>query len=113
MSRIGKLPIKVPKNVNVTLDNKTFKAKGPHGELTQPIPQEINVAITDNLITLTKNEETIKARQKYGLTRSLLNNIVIGVSEKFDKKLQMIGVGYRAQVQGKKINFTSRLQSSS
>jgi len=59
MSRIGKLPIKVPKNVNVTLDNKTFKAKGPHGELTQPIPQEINVAITDNLITLTKNEETI------------------------------------------------------
>ena len=59
MSRIGKLPIKVPKNVNVTLDNKTFKAKGPHGELTQPIPQEINVAITDNLITLTKNEEKL------------------------------------------------------
>ena len=105
MSRIGKLPIKVPKNVNVTLDNETFKAKGPHGELTQPIPQEINVAITDNLITLTKNEETIKARQKYGLTRSLLNNIVIGVSEKFDKKLQMIGVGYRAQVQGKKLTL--------
>ena len=49
MSRIGKLPIKVPKNVNVTLDNETFKAKGPHGELTQTIPQEINVAITDDL----------------------------------------------------------------
>ena len=105
MSRIGKLPIKVPKNVNFTQHNKTFKAKAPHGELTQPIPQEINVAITDNLITLTKNEETIKARQKYGLTRSLLNNIVIGVSEKFDKKLQMIGVGYRAQVQGKKLTL--------
>jgi large subunit ribosomal protein L6 len=113
MSRIGKLPIKVPKNVNVTLDNKTFKAKGPHGELTQPIPQEINVAITDNLITLTKNEETIKARQKYGLTRSLLNNIVIGVSEKFDKKTANDWCRLSCSSSRKKINFTSRLQSSS
>jgi large subunit ribosomal protein L6 len=105
MSRVGKLPLKVPKGVNVTLSGESVKVKGPHGELTQLIPKEISVSLSDDIITVSKNEETIKARQKYGLVRSLVNNMVIGVSEKFEKKMQMIGVGYRAQVQGKKLTL--------
>ena len=105
MSRIGKLPVKVPKGVNITLNEQTVKVKGPHGELSQLIPKEISVSISDDTVTVSKNEETIKARQQYGLVRSLVNNMVIGVSEKFEKKMQMIGVGYRAQVQGKKLTL--------
>jgi|TARA_B100000424_G_scaffold267705_1_gene261083 large subunit ribosomal protein L6 len=105
MSRIGKLPVKVPKGVNITLNEQTVKVKGPHGELSQLIPKEISVSISDDTVTVSKNEETIKARQNYGLIRSLVNNMVIGVSEKFEKKMQMIGVGYRAQVQGKKLTL--------
>ena len=105
MSRIGKLPVKVPKGVNITLNEQTVKVKGPHGELSQLIPKEISVSISDETVTVSKNEETIKARQNYGLIRSLVNNMVIGVSEKFEKKMQMIGVGYRAQVQGKKLTL--------
>ena len=105
MSRIGKLPVKVPKGVNITLNEQTVKVKGPHGELSQLIPKEISVSISDDTVTVSKNEETIKARQNYGLVRSLVNNMVIGVSEKFKKKMQMIGVGYRAQVQGKKLTL--------
>merc|ERR1712113_1178922 len=87
------------------LNEQTIKVKGPHGELSQLIPKEISVSISDDTVTVSKNEETIKARQKYGLVRSLVNNMVIGVSEKFEKKMQMIGVGYRAQVQGKKLTL--------
>ena len=105
MSRIGKLPVKVPKGVNITLNEQTVKVKGPHGELSQLIPKEISVSISDDTVTVSKNEETIKARQNYGLVRSLVNNMVIGGSEKFEKKIQMIGVGYRAQVQGKKLTL--------
>ena len=105
MSRIGKLPVKVPKGVNITLNEQTVKVKGPHGELSQLIPKEISVSISDDTVTVSKNEETIKARQQYGLVRSLVNNMVNGVSEKFEKKMQMIGVGYRAQVQGKKLTL--------
>ena len=105
MSRIGKLPVKVPEGVNITLNEQTVKVKGPHGELSQLIPKEISVSISDDTVTVSKNEETIKARQNYGLVRSLVNNMVIGVSEKFEKKMQMIGVGYRAQVQGKKLTL--------
>lgn len=105
MSRVGKLPITVPKNVNVTLSEETCKVKGPHGELSQLIPKEISVAVSDDQVIVTTKEETRKARQKHGLVRSLVNNMIIGVSEKFEKKMQMIGVGYRAQVQGKKLTL--------
>ena len=103
MSRIGKLPIQVPKNVQIEIKEGLFKASGRHGELTQEIPKEISVEIESGLIVLKKQISNKKAQQKYGLIRSLINNIVIGVSEKFEKKLIMVGVGYRAQVQGKKL----------
>ena len=105
MSRIGKLPVIVPKNVNVELNEKNLKVKGPHGELNHTIPNEINVSIEDNKICVTKNEDTRLARQKYGLTRTLINNMVLGVSEQFTVRLQMIGVGYRAQADAKKLTL--------
>ncbi len=97
MSRIGKLPINVPKNVQVQLDGKEIRVKGPHGELKHTIPEEISVITKNNLIIVSKNDTTRIANEKYGLTRTLINNLIIGVSEQFEKKLQLIGVGYRAQ----------------
>ena len=105
MSRIGKLPIKVPKNVNITLDGTKIEVKGPNGTLNLEIPSIIGVSLEEDTLTVNKKEETRLARQQYGLVRSLLNNMVLGVSNKFEKKLQMIGVGYRAQVQGKELTL--------
>jgi large subunit ribosomal protein L6 len=105
MSRIGKLPIKVPKNVNITLDGTKIEVKGPNGTLNREIPSIIGVSLEEDTLTVNKKEETRLARQQYGLVRSLLNNMVLGVSNKFEKKLQMIGVGYRAQVQGKELTL--------
>ena len=105
MSRIGKLPIKVPKNVNITLDGTKIEVKGPNGTLNREIQSIIGVSLEEDTLTVNKKEETRLARQQYGLVRSLLNNMVLGVSNKFEKKLQMIGVGYRAQVQGKELTL--------
>jgi large subunit ribosomal protein L6 len=106
MSRIGKLPVIVPKNVNVELAGQEIKVKGPHGELLLTIPSEIEVSLNEDKVIVTKRIETRIARQKYGLTRALINNMVIGVSEKFERRLQMIGVGYRSQVSGKTLTLS-------
>jgi len=86
MSRIGKLPIKVPKNVNITLDGTKIEVKGPNGTLNREIPSIIGVSLEEDTLTVNKKEETRLARQQYGLVRSLLNNMVLGVSNKFEKK---------------------------
>jgi large subunit ribosomal protein L6 len=99
MSRIGRLPIKVPQNVTINLDSDSITVKGPTGSLMQKIPKEIRVEFTEDKIRVHKVDESILARQKYGLIRSLIENMVLGVSKKFERKLQMIGVGYKAQVQ--------------
>jgi len=99
MSRIGKLLIKVPKTVNIDLQNDQIIIKGPTGELVQKIPNDITILYCDNIIQINKAQETRSARQKYGLIRSLIKNMVLGVDKKFEKRLQMIGVGYKAQVQ--------------
>lgn len=106
MSRIGKLPIKVPKNVSVTLEKNHIEIKGPNGSLNKSIPKEIGIDFVEDTINIYKNVETRIARQKHGLMRSLVNNMVNGTSTKFEKKLQMIGVGYRAQVQGKQLTLS-------
>ena len=80
MSRIGKLPVNVPKNVNVELTGQEIKVKGPHGELLHTIPKEIEVTLNENIIIVNKKIETRIARQKYGLTRALINNMVIASS---------------------------------
>ena len=105
MSRIGKLPVNVPKNVNVELTGQEIKVKGPHGELLHKIPSEIEVSLNEDTIVVNKKIETRIARQKYGLTRALINNMVIGVSEKFERRLQMIGVGYRSAVSGNSLTL--------
>lgn len=105
MSRIGKLPIELPKNVRTQLNNRQILIEGPHGELMCSIPEGIRVELDEKNIKVLKIGDSKSNRQKHGLIRSLLKNMVVGVSEKFEKRLQMIGVGYRAQVQGKNLTL--------
>jgi large subunit ribosomal protein L6 len=103
MSRIGKLPISVTKNIIVLIDDKIIKIKGSNAILIQEIPKEIKIEFFENIITIKKKEETRLANQKYGLIRSLIFNMVTGVEKKFEKKIQMIGVGYKAQIKEKEL----------
>lgn len=105
MSRIGKLPINVPPNVKITIENRKITVSGPNGNLDLVIPDGVTVKLNENILTCEKTEESIRAREKFGLIRALLNNMVNGVNTKFEKKLQMIGVGYRAQVQNKQLTL--------
>lgn len=103
MSRIGKKPIHVPKNIEINIKDKTLSIKGPHGTLNKTVPTELEINYENNIITLKKQENSKKASALFGLYRSLIQNMVTGVSEKFEKTLEMIGVGYRAKVEGKKL----------
>jgi len=103
MSRIGKLPIKVPKQVNIEIKKNLIQVVGPEGNLTLKIPKEINITFTNRLITVEKIEETNLASEKYGLIRSLLNNMISGVMYKFTKTLSMKGIGYNAHLFEKNI----------
>lgn len=103
MSRIGKQPIEIPKGVEVTLDGNIVTVKGPKGQLTKQLPEEINIAIKDNMVLVTRPSEEREHRALHGLTRTLLANMVVGVTKGFEKKLEIIGVGYRAALQGNKL----------
>ena len=107
MSRIGKLPINIPAGVNVTLKDNVVTVKGPKGELSQTVHPSINVVIDANVITFTIDQEndSVSTKQKqafHGLYRSLINNMVVGVSEGYKKELELVGVGYRVSNQGTK-----------
>jgi len=106
MSRIGKLPIKIPAGVTVTQKDDVVTVKGPKGELSQYINPLIKVAIEDGDITLTRNSDEKQERAFHGLYRSLLNNMVIGVSEGYKKEMELVGVGYRASNNGNIIEFS-------
>ena len=101
MSRLGKQPIALPKGVQVSLSGKTVTVKGAKGTLTQDLGDAIHLEIAQDHLELTLKENAVDAGNLYGLYRQLLNNMVIGVSTGFQKKLQLIGVGYRAAVQGR------------
>ncbi|WOV87278.1 50S ribosomal protein L6 [Sporosarcina oncorhynchi] len=104
MSRIGKRPIEVPENVTVTIaDNNFVTVKGPKGELTNTFNADIKIEQEGNVITLTRPTESKEHRSIHGTTRSLLDNMVTGVSTGFERTLELIGVGYRAQLQGTKL----------
>jgi len=103
MSRIGKLPIKVPSSVEVEINQQVIHISGPHGKLFRKISDLMSVELNDGKIYVKKNNNTRIANQLYGLTRTLINNMVIGVSEKFELALQLHGVGYRAQVKDKEL----------
>ena len=112
MSRIGKLPISIPAGVTVSLDEKTnvVTVKGPKGELTQYIDPSIKMDIKDGQVTFTVDEKSlVDGKQKqafHGLYRSLVNNMVIGVSEGYKKVLELVGVGYRVSNQGNLVEFS-------
>ena len=103
MSRIGKLPINLPKNVDVNYINSKLTVKGKFGTLETKIPDVINIIQNDDQLNVNLKEETKSVRALHGLYRTLINNMVIGVSEQFDLTLILKGVGYRAAVQGKEI----------
>lgn len=104
MSRIGRLPIALPAGVTVTVTpDNVVTVKGSKGQLTKAMSKDIKIAIEDNSVVVTRPSDAKEHRALHGLTRALLNNMVKGVSEGYQKSLDLIGVGYRAQVQGKKL----------
>ena len=100
MSRIGLAPVSIPQGVEVTITEGLIKVKGPKGELEQKFDPIIEVKKTENEVLCTRKSEEKDAKSKHGLYRSLINNMVIGVSEGFKKELEFVGVGYRATVKG-------------
>ena len=106
MSRIGKLPVDVPSGVNVNVDGNEVLVKGPKGELRQRVLEYVSVALEDGKVVVHRKGEAKEHRSAHGLTRTLVNNMVEGVSKGFRKSLEIQGVGYRASKSGEKINLT-------
>lgn len=100
MSRIGKLPIQIPSGVTITVDPELITVAGAKGTLTQPQLEGITVKVEDGTITVTRADDEPKNRAKHGLMRSLINNMVVGVSTGFSKQLEVNGVGYRVALAG-------------
>jgi large subunit ribosomal protein L6 len=105
MSRIGKYPVTIPDGVEVQLTGQTLTAKGKLGALSLVVSNEVAAAIVDSKVTVTPRSETKYSRAMWGTTRALINNMVTGVSSGFSINLEISGVGYRAQVQGKNLNL--------
>lgn len=106
MSRVGRMPIDIPAGVKVSLDGHVITVKGPKGELTRTLHPDIAVKVEDNVITVTRPSDEKVHRALHGLTRALVANMVTGVTEGFKKALEIQGVGYRAQMKGKKLALT-------
>ena len=105
MSRIGKKPVALPKGVTASVEGKTVKVKGPKGELNVTLVEEIDASVDTNGVTLTPRKDMERAAQMWGLSRTLVNNLVQGVTNGFSEKLEIQGVGYRAAVLGKNLNL--------
>ncbi|KZL93188.1 50S ribosomal protein L6 [Clostridium magnum] len=104
MSRVGKLPIAVPNGVTVTVTpDNVVTVKGPKGQLVRAMRTEVKITVEDNAVVVTRDNDQKQTRALHGLTRALINNMVVGVTEGYAKTLELVGVGYRAQLQGKKL----------
>jgi large subunit ribosomal protein L6 len=103
MSRIGKQPIPIPSKVKVAIDGRNVKVEGPNGKLQQEMPAPIAIAQEDKQIVVTRPNDEKKNKALHGLVRALINNMVVGCSEGFERVLEINGVGYRADAQGKKL----------
>lgn len=103
MSRIGKQPIPLPAGVEINIDGNVVRVKGAKGELSRTLPEEMNIAVEDGHVVVTRPSDQPKHRALHGLTRSLVANMVTGVTEGFQRNLEIRGVGYRASMQGKKL----------
>ncbi len=106
MSRIGRKPIAVPAGVEVKIDGHTVTVKGPKGTLTRTLNEEMTITMEGNEILVTRPNDEIKERSLHGLTRTLIHNMIVGVTEGFEKKLEIQGVGYHAKMQGKNLDLT-------
>lgn len=100
MSRVGKLPIKIPSGVTVTLAGAEVTVKGPKGALIQTFHPKMNIKIEDNAVVVSRSSDTPYHRSLHGLTRALIQNMVIGVTVGYSKQLEMVGVGYRGEMKG-------------
>jgi large subunit ribosomal protein L6 len=105
MSRIGKKTIAVPKGVTVTLNGQTVSVKGPKGERTWTVAEEIEVKQEGDELSLTPRSDTPRARAMWGLSRTLVDNMVVGVTDGFEKTLELVGVGYRAALKGQSLSL--------
>jgi large subunit ribosomal protein L6 len=105
VSRIGRKPVEIPKGVTVSLKDGVVTVKGPKGELNEKVHPDINVEVKDRQILLTRKSDEIKFRSLHGLWRALIQNMIIGVTEGFSKKLEIVGVGYRAEMKGTRLNL--------
>ena len=104
MSRVGRKPVTLPAGVEVKVDGKNLvTVKGPKGQLEQQIDERIKVEVKENEVILTRPTDNRKDRAQHGLARSLVNNMIVGVTQGYARKLEIIGVGYRAKKKGKKL----------
>jgi large subunit ribosomal protein L6 len=103
MSRIGKLPVELTKGVKLDYNDSVLTVQGPNGTLTRQIMPCVTLDITDTTVTVTRNDENNATRAAHGLTRTLINNMVVGVTKGFQTNLEINGVGYRAEVKGKEL----------
>lgn len=103
MSRVGNAPVNLPAGVDVKVNDNVVVVKGPKGELTQEIDKDIIIEINDNVLEVKRPSDDKRHRSLHGLSRALIQNMVTGVTEGFEKKLEIVGVGYRAQKQGKNL----------
>ncbi|WP_320663743.1 50S ribosomal protein L6 [Prochlorococcus sp. MIT 1223] len=103
MSRIGKKPISVPEKVAVTVEGLSLTVKGPKGELSRTLPQGVSISQEENSIVISPVNEKRKSRERHGLCRTLVSNMVEGVTKGYSRKLEIIGVGSRAQVKGRNL----------
>ena len=103
MSRIGRLPVPVPDGVEVKVDGSTVSVKGPRGELTRSFVPDMTIAMENGEVVVSRPTDQARHRALHGLTRSLINNMVLGVSEGYEKVLEIHGVGYKAEQKGKQL----------
>lgn len=106
MSRIGKLPIEIPSGVTVSVAEGNVTVKGPKGELSQAFDTAVSVAVEENRVIVTRSTDSKDHRSKHGLYRSLINNMVEGVSKGYKVELELVGVGYRATAQGQNLELS-------
>ena len=106
MSRIGRLPVAIPTGVEVTIQGQTVKVKGPKGELSHTVAEPIAVAKGDEGVEVTRPDDERESRSLHGLTRSLINNMVLGVTEGYEKKMEIHGTGYRVIAKGSNLEFS-------
>jgi large subunit ribosomal protein L6 len=105
MSRLGRKPIELPKGVNVSIAHGAVTVKGPKGELKREMPSGVKVAVAGTQVTVTRESDSRDHRARHGLMRALVANMVTGVTQGFERKLEINGVGYRAEVAGQKVTF--------